>query len=100
MYKPVHEILVLMQELEYAFDTCTHKTREDPRISVRGFVFLVNSSFYKGPYDPPSRSNWTQGVQLLLERGVCTSNFKENYITPCDFPGGWGGGVADPLSPL
>ena len=25
--------------------------------------------YYRGSYGPPSRSNWTQGVQLLLEGG-------------------------------
>ena len=34
--------------------------------------------FHRWPYAPPSRSNWTQGVQLLPE-GVCTRFSKESY---------------------
>ena len=30
---------------------------------------LTISVFYRGPYGPPPRSDWTQGVQSLLEGG-------------------------------
>ena len=33
------------------------------------YVFLVITVFYRGPYEPPSRSNWTHRVQLFLEGG-------------------------------
>ena len=38
---------------------------------VRGFMtmFLVINVFYRGAYGPHSKSNKTQGVQLLLEEG-------------------------------
>ena len=29
--------------------------------------FFVKNVFHREPYGPPSRSNWTQGVQLLFE---------------------------------
>ena len=32
-------------------------------------MFLVINIFHRGSYKPPSRSNWTQGVQLLFEEG-------------------------------
>ena len=32
-------------------------------------VFKVMDVFYRGWYEPSSRGNWTQGVQLLLEGG-------------------------------
>ena len=70
------------------------------RVRVRGgpenfFLFLVIIAFHKGPYGPPSRSNWTQKVQLLL-KGFRTSISKETYcnlrflgegvLTPCTPP--------------
>ena len=33
------------------------------------FVFSHQHIFHRSPYEPPSRSNWTLWVQLLLERG-------------------------------
>ena len=38
----------------------------------------VINTFHRGPYEPPSRSNRTKGVPLLLE-GVRTSFSKETY---------------------
>ena len=48
-------------------------------------VFLVIYVLHKGPYEPPSRSNGTLRVGLLLE-GVRTSISRESYNQ-------WGGGV-------
>ena len=53
--------------------------------SARGVLslFKVINVFYSGPYKPPSRSNWTQSVQMLLKvgggGGVRTSISKETY---------------------
>ena len=33
-------------------------------------VFLVPNVFHRGPYDPPSRSNLSHGVQLLLRTSI------------------------------
>ena len=41
-------------------------------------VFLVINVFQRRPYEPPLRSDWTQGVQLLLE-GVRNSISRETY---------------------
>ena len=61
---------------------------------LKTFLFII--VFHRGRYEPPSRSNWTQGVQLLLE-GVHTSISKEHLAT-CDFSGGWG--FRTPCPPL
>ena len=45
-------------------------------------VYSVINILYRGPYEPPLRSNWTQGVKLLLN-GVCTSISIYTYITLC-----------------
>ena len=39
--------------------------------------------FHRWLYGPPSRSNWSRGIQLLLEGGVCVSG---------GGGGGWVGG--------
>ena len=39
-------------------------------------VVLVINVFHRGPYEPPSRNNWTPWVQLPLE-GVGTRIFKD-----------------------
>ena len=38
---------------------------------LRGVLktFVVTNAFYRGPYGPLSKSNWTEGVQKLLEVG-------------------------------
>ena len=46
----------------------------DPENSVRGeggpkIIFLAINLFHNGSSGPPSRSNWTRGVRLLLEGG-------------------------------
>ena len=49
-----------------------HVSLADPENSIRGILtfFLVINIFHRGPYEPPFRSNWTQGVQLLLNGGL------------------------------
>ena len=65
----------------------------DPEDSVRWgggpflFLCLVIKVFYRGPYEPAYRSNWTQWVQLLLESGSIPE-FLRKPIATCDFPGG------------
>ena len=47
------------------------------------YDMIYDKVFHRGPYRPPSRSNWTHGVQLLLE-GVCTTcDFSGVVQTPC-----------------
>ena len=54
----------------------------------------VREIFHKGPYKPPSRSNWGP----IPKSSNCFSVFLRKPIASCDFPGGEGG--LDPLSPL
>ena len=61
-----------------------------PEITVGGGggpenIFVINIS-HRGPNGPPSRSNWTKGVQLLLEGSVPV--FLRKHIATCDFQGG------------
>ena len=51
-------------------------------------TFLVINVFHRGPYEPPSRNNWTQGVQFLLEKGLVLV-FLDN-IEPLTIFQGWG----------
>ena len=48
-------------------------------------IFLVIIVFYRGPYESLLRSNWTQGVILLLE-GRSVPVFLRKPLTICDFP--------------
>ena len=57
-------------------------------------VLATFSFFYRGPSRPPSRINWTQFVQWLLQ-GILT-RIPRKPIATCDFPWGGGGG-SDPL---
>ena len=54
-------------------------------------VLFSNQHIFMGHYGPPSRSNWTQWVQLLLE-GSPYQNFKGNLWPLLIFQGGGGGG--------
>ena len=63
----------------------------DPENYIRGPEnFLVNNVFHRRLYGPPSRSDWTLEVQLLLRGTVPV--FRRKHIATCDFPGRGGGG--------
>ena len=71
------------------------------KLKLTDIVFVLffgwQLAFQRGPYGAPSRSNGTQGVQMLLV-GVHTRISKEPIAT-CNFPE-FGGGVWNPLCPL
>ena len=91
----------------YAFSNISHMLHKtDSENYVRGGVlktktFIVIKIFYRGPYGPSARSNWTTVVQLLLEGwgvGVHISFSKETNSNLCSSE--WGTGVPYPLSSL
>ena len=61
-----------------------HGTRKFHLTTFFSIVIKVNV-FLRGLYGPPSRSNWTQGVQLL-EKGSVTE-FLRKPIATCDSAG-------------
>ena len=48
-------------------------------------VFLVINVFHRGPFRPPSRSNWIQRGPIV-SRGVSVPEFLRKPIATCDFP--------------
>ena len=57
------------------------------------FSFLVVNVFQSGSYEPPSKSNWTQGfsrgsVLVFLRKGIDTCDFSEvpDHLPPLDPP--------------
>ena len=79
-----------------------YKSRADPESSVKWrrvlatfSPFLVINVFHVGPYEPPSRSNWTVGSNCFSRGSVPV--FLRKSIATCDFPGV---GVRTPYLPL
>ena len=63
----------------------------DPENSVRGvpIFFLVISIFYRGPYRPPLRSNWTPLGPIFFSKGSLPVPLRK-HIATCDFLRGSG----------
>ena len=61
-----------------------HRSRKNIRGGPDN-IFL-SSTYFRGPYRPPSRSNGTPWVQLLLYGSV--PEFLKKPRATCDFPGG------------
>ena len=50
--------------------------------------FLSHQRTHRGPYGPPSSSNWTLGVSVsvLLRKRIATCNFPGGGPDPCPYP--------------